>query len=336
MRTDSLTKFNVISSRIRLARNVDGVAFPHSAEDVEKRLALPSLIERLLRGTFNYDFFYVRDLSSVQKKALVERHLISPALVLNGAEGAAIVEKSGGLSLMINEEDHIREQCVADGFNLQGAYDRLCKVDDIILDNLPIIIDSKYGFVTACPTNFGAGMRASTMLFLPALRLANAIEDTLRVFTDRYGLTVRGVYGEGSTAFGDAYQLSNTGSFDVEEENIIEIIQRATVAMCTAEAAAREKLMRERGAEITDRIYRSYGTLRSAYSISSEELMALISDVKLGVILGLLPLKDTKPLDKLTVLFSAASLTIRIGECAPTVRDITRAKLVKDILSEVI
>ncbi len=333
---NSLTRFNVISSRIRLARNVQGISFPHTYEDVEKRILLPEVVEMVLRGAFDYDFFYIRDLDDMQKKALVERHFISPALVKNAMEGAAIVEKSGGISIMINEEDHLREQCVVDGFDLKTAYQRLRGIDDIILNRLPIIFDKKYGFMTACPTNLGAGMRASTMLFLPALRLVNAIDDTIKVFTEEYGLTIRGVYGEGSSALGDAYQLSNTGSFVRDEIEIIENVERATNALCKAEYIAREKLINERKIEIQDKVSRSFATLENAYMLSSDELLSLTSDVKLGVILDMLPLKDTRPLDKLYTLLSAASLTIKIGECTAAERDIMRAKFVREILHEVI
>ena len=335
---DELTRFNVISSRIRLARNIEGIAFTGNRKGIDhlKRMRLPDGIERLLRGTFDYDYFRLCDLDDVRIKALVERHIISPTLVHNREEAAGIVERTEGLAFLINEEDHIREQCVERGFNLRGAYDRLSRYDDIIVNTLPVAYDSQLGFLTACPTNLGTGMRASTMLFLPALRHANAIEDTVKVFRERYGLTIRGIYGEGSSALGDVYQLSNTRSLGMTELDIIEVIEKATLAMCTAEKVARDKLVLERGQEIKDRIERSFNTLRTAYSLTSDALMALISDVKLGVILGIVPLDDTAPLDRLTVLFSASSLTLKIGECAPSVRDITRAKLVREILSEVI
>ncbi len=335
---DDLTKFNVISSRIRLARNLKGLAFTGNKKGVDhnKRLLLPDGIESILRGTFDYDYFKLKDLTDIQIKALVERHIISPTLVHNREEGAGIVERSEGLSFLINEEDHIREQCVEKGFNLRGAYDRLSVYDDMLVRTLPIAYDSELGFLTACPTNLGTGMRASTMLFLPALRYAGAIEDTVKVFRERYGLTIRGIYGEGSSAEGDVYQLSNTRTLGMDEYEIIEIIEKATIAMCTAEKVARDKLMSEKGEEIKDKIQRSFNVLRTAYSLTSEALMSLISDVKLGVILGLVPLDDIAPLDRLAVLFSASSLTLKIGECAPSVRDITRAKLVREILSEVL
>ena len=335
---NDLTRYNVISSRIRLARNIDGLAFTGNVKGVDhaKRMRLPDGIERLLRGTFDYDYFRLRDLTDTQIKALVERHIISPSLVHNREESAGIVERNESLSFLINEEDHIREQCVERGFNLVGAYERLDKFDNLLLSKLPIAYDNQLGFLTACPTNLGTGMRASTMLFLPALRHANAIEDTVKVFRERYGLTISGIYGEGSSALGDVYQLSNTRTLGMTEMEIIEVIQKATLAMCTAEKVARDKLMAERGEEIKMKIERSFNTLRTAYSLTSDALMELVSDVKLGVIFGIVPLTETAPLDRLAVLFSASSLTLKIGECAPTIRDVTRAKLVREILSEVL
>lgn len=330
------TRFNVISSRVRFARNVQGIAYPGSAVDCEKRLILPDVVERILKGRFDYDFFRLKDLDDTRIKALVERHLISPALVKNREESAGIVEKTEELSFMINEEDHLREQCVERGFNLVGAYERLAYFDDLIVTNLPIAYDRDYGFVTACPSNLGTGMRASTMVFLPALRLVGAIEDTVRVFTGKYGLTIRGVYGEGSSAIGDTYQLSNTKKGGTSEKEILEDVARATEAICIAESVALDKLLKEKGGFVKDKVLHSYSVLRNAYALSSEEMKRLISDVKLGVICGFLPEINTDALDALTTRLSTASLTIKIGECAPHVRDITRAKLVRSILAEVI
>ncbi len=328
------TRFNVISSRVRFARNVQGIAYPGSAVDREKRLILPEIVEKILHGRIDADFFRLRDLDDSQIKALVERHLISPALVRNRDESAGIVEKNERLSFMINEEDHLREQCVERGFNLQGAYDRLAYFDDLIVTNLPIAYDRDYGFVTACPTNLGTGMRASTMVFLPALRIMNAIQDTVKVFTG-YGFTIRGVYGEGSSAIGDTYQISNTKKGGTSEIKILEDVEKATEGICIAESVARERMLEQKGSLVRDKVLHSFNVLRNVYSLSSDEMQRLISDVKLGVICGFLPEINTDALDALTTRLSAASLTIKIGECAPHVRDITRAKLVRDILAEV-
>lgn len=335
--TQELTRFNVISSRIRLARNIEGLPFPNAKTRVnaERMRALFAGAENAAKGLFEYDFYFMKDLTSVQKLAMVERHVISPALQQNYATGAVILEKSQSISVMLNEEDHVREQCKEDGFNLPLAYKRINRFDDRLSAELPVAFDDRLGYLTACPTNLGTGMRASTMLFLPALKLAGSIETALTKFVKQYGLTVRGVYGEGSSALGDMYQLSNTRTLGIDEESIIEIIERATVEMCLHESRAREKLAHKQGVQLYDKVARSYGILLNAYMLTSAELMSLISDVKLGVILNILPLKDTKPLDKLLVLCSAANLALATGEADAEQRDITRATLVKSILKEV-
>ena len=331
-----LTRFNVISSRVRLARNVRGLPFPGSGRRADPRLlrAMEEGAERAAQGFMDYEFLRMRELDPVRKKALVERHLISPALVRNTATGSVILERSEGVSVMLNEEDRIREQCVEKGFALPRAYSRLNGYDDRLLALLPVAYDRELGFLTACPTNLGTGMRASVMLFLPALRLIGGIEAEIARCIGEYGMTVRGVYGEGSKAQGDMYQLSNTRTLGVTEEDILRSVERAAVEICAREREAAERLARERGEALCDRIARSYGVLTTAYKLTSAELMDLISYVKLGVILHILPLKDTETLDKLLVWCSAANLTAVTGECSPTERDIRRAAIVKGILQK--
>lgn len=328
------TRFNVMSSRVRLARNVEGMPFPNAkmrVSDADMNAFTAGAV-RAAEGLFEYGFFRMRDLGELQKTALVERHLISPALARNSATGAVILENTEGISVMLNEEDRVREQCVAEGFNLRLAHARISRYDDNLCRELPVAYDDRLGFLTACPTNLGTGMRASTMLFLPALKLAGAIESALTRFVKDYGLTVRGVYGEGSEALGDMYQLSNTRTLGLTEEEILSVIERATVEMCMNESRAREKLARKAGAQLYDKIARSYGVLTNAYMLTSAELMRLISDVKLGVILNILPLKDTKTLDKLLVFCSAANLALQMGNASAGERDIVRAALVKRTL----
>ena len=332
----SLTRCNVISSRVRLARNVRGMTFPGARrrEDPRALRALEEGAARAAKGVFDGEFMRMRDLDAVRKKALVERHLISPALARNTASGAVILERSEGISVMLNEEDRVREQCVETGFALPRAYERISRYDDSLLRELPVAYDNELGFLTACPTNLGTGMRASVMLFLPALRLAGGIEREMTRFIREYGLTVRGVYGEGSKAQGDMYQLSNTRTLGVTEGDIIRSVERAALEICAEERAATEALVGRAGSALYDKAARSYGIITNAYRLTSAELMNLISDVKLGIILDILPLKDTKTLDKLLVWCSAANLTAVTGECTATERDERRAAIVKSILQK--
>lgn len=332
-----LVKNTVTSSRVRLARNVEGLPFPQSGRSgqPERMLSLVKGAQAAAERLFECELCLMSDLKKAQKTALVERHIISLPLANNNTTGAVILQHDGGgLSVMLNEEDHIREQYVCDGLAVGEAYRRLNVYDDELIRALPIAYDKQFGFLTACPTNLGTGMRASVMLFLPALKLNGGIEDALKRFINDYGLTVRGVYGEGSAADGDLYQISNTRTLGVTEAEIIDVIERAAAEMCLREQAATERLVRRQGAELLDKIWRSYGVLLNAYKLSSAELFNLVSDVKLGVRLSLLPVKDMKKLDGLALLCSAASLSLKIGERSPEERDILRAKLVRNVLSE--
>ena len=332
-----LTQNNVVSSRIRLARNVRGLAFPRSGKRAdEKLLDVIKGAALAAEGLFDFEICLMSRLTKLQKTAFVERHIISLPLANNTATGAVIVERgTQSMSIMLNEEDHIREQCVVNGYDLKGAYARLNEYDNRLIKNLPIAYDRQLGFITACPTNLGTGMRASAMLFLPALKRAGAIEDALSTFKKEYGLTVRGVYGEGSDAFCDMYQISNSRTLGLDEKTIISQVEHAVEAMCYCERAAMEKLVLEKRAQLLDGIMRSYAVLRSAYSISSGELAKLIVDVKMGVILDILPIKyTTAKLDELTVLCSPSSIQIFTGNCSAAERDIRRAQMVRRILSE--
>lgn len=332
-----LVQNNVVSSRIRLARNVRGLEFPSYQKVTDERCVnLMNEAYFSAQGVFNARLLPMNKLSKVQKKALIERHVISLNLANNDARGAVVLEgdKKFGISIMINEEDHIREQCVEEGFNLIKAYDRLHAYDVQLMQRLPIAYDRQLGFLTACPTNLGTGMRASVMLFLPALRRAGAIDDALNTFKTEFGLTVRGVFGEGSEAAYDMYQISNSRTLGVSEEAIINQVEQSVVRMCFLERVALEKLLREKQTALLDGISRSYALLTGAYTLSSQELMKLLVDVKLGVILGILPIKSTKKLDEMIWSCTSSSLSIITGGNSDEERDKMRAQIVRNILAE--
>ncbi len=334
---NELVKNNVVSSRIRLARNVTGIEFPRNIKVTDERVVdLINGAYAAANGVFEARLLPMNKLGKEQKKALIERHLISLALANNTQNGAVIVEgdKKFGISVMINEEDHIREQCVEEGFNLKGAYERLRVYDERLLHALPIAYDKQLGFLTACPTNLGTGMRASCMLFLPALKRAGAIEDALKTFKSEFGLTVRGVYGEGSEAAYDMYQISNSRTLGVGEGEIISHVEQAVARMCYCERVALEKLVKERQTELLDGIARSYAVLKGAYALTSQELMKLLVDVKMGIILGILPIKSTAITDEMIWACSASSLKIITNGSSEEERDKMRAKIVRELLTE--
>lgn len=334
---NELVKNNVVSSRVRLARNVMGLEFPRNIKTTDQRVVdLMNGAYAAAQGVFEARLLPMNKLKKEQKKALIERHLISLALANNTQNGAAIVEgdKKFGISVMINEEDHVREQCVEEGFNLKRAYERLRVYDERLLHALPVAYDSQLGFLTACPTNLGTGMRASCMLFLPALKRAGAIEDALKTFKGEFGLTVRGVYGEGSEAAYDMYQISNSRTLGVSENEIISQVEQAVARMCYCERVALEKLVKERQTELLDGISRSYAVLKGAYALTAQELMKLLVDVKIGVILGILPIKSTAITDEMIWACSASSLQILTNGSSEEERDKMRARIVRELLAE--
>lgn len=334
---NELVKNNVVSSRIRLARNVVGLEFPRNLKVTDERVVnLINGAYSAAHGVFEARLLPMNKLDKERKKALIERHLISLALANNTQNGAVIVEgdKKFGISVMLNEEDHIREQCVEEGFNLKGAYERLRAYDERLLHALPIAYDAQLGFLTACPTNLGTGMRASCMLFLPALKRAGAIEDTLKTFKSEFGLTIRGVYGEGSDAAYDMYQISNSRTLGVSEGEIISHVEQAVARMCYCERVALEKLVKEKQTELLDGISRSYAVLKGAYALTAQELMKLLVDVKIGVILGILPIKSTAITDEMIWACSASSLQIITNGSSEEERDKARARIVRKLLTE--
>lgn len=331
-----LVKYNVISSRIRLARNVVGLPFPKCGEvdspeytDIIKGAGLAT------EGLFDVDIYLMSNISKAQKTVLVENHKISLPLANNSRNGALILERNtNSISIMLNEEDHIREQCVTDGFRLDEAYSRLNEYDEKLSSILEIAFDDELGFITACPTNLGTGMRASCMLFLPALKRVRAIEDTFERFKKGYGLTIRGVFGEGSDSFCDMYQISNSNTLGMTEEEIIENVKNAVIDLCYCERIAMERLVSQNSTRLFDDISRSYAILSGgAYSLSSSELTDLIVNVKMGLILDTLPNKnlDVRILDKLSQIVSPSVYEINNPGSSAEEQSVLRAKLVRKI-----
>ncbi|MCM1305951.1 MAG: hypothetical protein NC037_03225 [Bacteroides sp.] len=333
---DDLTRDNVVSSRIRLARNVNGLEFTNFAKDVDLRFAdMIKGAKRAADAAFDARLFTMSELSDTKKKVLLERHFISLPLANNLRSGAVIIEKGDRpqMSIMLGEEDHIREQCVIDGHSLGKAYARIKEYDARLARELDLAYDGQFGYLTACPTNVGTGMRASEMLFLPALRRAGAIDDAIKTFKDAYGLTVRGYFGEDSDSAYDMYQISNSRTYGVSEQETLYQVEQAVVRMCYCERVALEKLVREQKTSLIDGIFRSYAVLTGAYSLNAQELMKLLVDVKIGVILGVLPIKSTRVLNKIIEQCSS-SLEIITNGISDDERNRTRAQIVKDILSE--
>lgn len=320
----------VVSSRVRLARNFSDIPFPSRlAGGSNEANKVIDTVKSTCDKLFKYDLYRMNKLSQVDRIALLERHLISTNLVENVDNGAVIIDKNNLVSVMLNEEDHVRAQCVVKGYALEKSYEIIREFDRALAQNASIAFNQKLGYLTSCPTNLGTGMRASVMLFLPALTHSGEINAVIRA-VQQMGLTVRGSYGEGSEANGYLYQVSNQVSIGMTEEDIIKAVTNTVEKICEAEERARKKWYKAEGIMLEDKIMRSFGILLYARSISSSEFMEHMANVKLGVALKVLDL-DMAMLNTLTELCQPANLCHYGGRSMDVnERDQIRANLVRE------
>ena len=279
----------VISSRIRLARNLAAFPFTNRATAHQKGEIEALLRERINKLDLNpgLDYLNVPGLSALDRQFLVERQLISRELAsADGPRGVALGPRET-VSLMINEEDHVRLQVMRSGFALDEAWQDIDRVDDMLEQRVSYAFSEEFGYLTACPTNVGTGMRSSVMLHLPALVLTRQVEKVFRAL-QKINLAVRGLYGEGSRASGDFYQISNQVTLGKGETTILSEIREVIPQIITYERQARNTLVKETRQALQDRVSRAFGTLCSATMMTSEETMDLLSSVRLGINLGLL------------------------------------------------
>lgn len=325
----------VLGSRIRLARNLKGIPFPGAAnrEQLKHVLQVSESLAPLLEDYGEVRFLKMAEVESLERQILVEQHLISPDHAQNTIAKGVILGKHDEISVMINEEDHLRIQVLHPGLQLEAAWELADEIDDRFEAKLDFAFDQHLGYLTACPTNVGTGLRASVMLHLPGLQLVNQVGQVLGAVS-KFGLAVRGLYGEGSEAHGNIYQLSNQATLGLSEEAIIERLNRLTAQILQGERQAREFLMKDKNRLATeDRLYRSYGILTHARTMTTQEALSLLSDVKLGVELGIIPNVDPNVLKQLIVLTRAAHLQRVMGqELPPHERDRLRASLIRDML----
>src|SRR5947208_9196203 len=279
----------VISSRIRLARNLASFPFSNRASAYQKAEIEAQLRDRIAKLELDPKLLYVTlpNLSTLDRQLLVERQLISRELAAgDGPRGVAVAPQET-VSLMVNEEDHLRLQVMRSGFTLDEAWSEIDKVDDALEQKVDYAFSEEFGYLTACPTNVGTGMRSSVMLHLPALVWTKQIEKVFRAL-QKINLVVRGLYGEGSRASGDFYQISNQVTLGKSEVVILTEIREVIPQIIGYERQARSTLTRESRQALHDRVSRAFGTLQNATMMTSEETMELLSSVRLGVNLGLI------------------------------------------------
>lgn len=321
----------VISSRIRLARNLNGYPFPARLKSDRQAKEIIRSVSAVLNKVDEFRLYYIDGISEDEAVNLVENRLISPNLLLYPSRSAVLINESGDISVMVNEEDHLREQCISSGFSLTSAYRKLTDKDTQISRAIPFAYDEQLGYLTACPTNLGTGLRASVMLFLPALQLGGLMPDVVKSIT-HLGLTVRGAYGEGSSADGYVYQVSNEVTLGVSEETILNQVETVVSKIVEMEAAERKRLKNSTEAIfIKDKCLRAYGVLTNCVLLNCDEMDALCTDVKLGACLGYLKISDFAAIDGLTLKMKPSNLNVLAGRrLAPQERDEYRAHYVSN------
>lgn len=318
-----------ISSRIRLARNLKNYPFPHLMS-LQQKNEVANKIREALEGSNSYiaatfRFINMAQLNDTEAGSLMERHLISPVFAQNRAGKYLLLTDDETISIMINEEDHLRIQVLSEGLSLKKAYDTADKIDTLLDNSLGFAFHNKLGYLTQCPTNLGTGLRASVMLHIPALESGGTIprlEDNL----SKIGLALRGTFGEGTDAQVGLYQLSNQVTLGLSEKNAIENLQNVALQLITKERDMRNEICRR--TEIRDYIMRCFGTLRYAVVISHGEGLKLLSAVRMGINEKLISGISLDTVNKLMIELQPCTLSVNSGkQLSPQQRDIMRADI---------
>lgn len=321
----------VVSTRVRLARNLKKYPFVSRLSKEDRKKVAKEVREALSHSDIRLNFIDMATLDETQKLSLAERHIISPEFVEAGEGCALLVSDDNTVAVMLNEEDHIRLQVIKEGLALKEAYETASYLDDVLSEHLELAFSERLGYLTQCPTNLGTAMRASVMLHLPALDESRALS---RISTNlsKLGLTMRGLYGEGSKSYGAFVQLSNQVSLGISEEAAIENLENVTTQLISQEIRARDKILSD--ITVEDKISRSLGILKSAYVIDHNEAMTLLSNVRLGAAAKKLSTLSTESIDKLISEMQPASILLKYGEdLSPRERDIKRALLLRERLN---
>lgn len=325
-----------ISSRIRMARNIESMPFPNDLNEAQSKNILEMVHHTITNANSSFkkefELIEMNRQDKIERLNYIEKHLISPALAQNTTGGAALINKEETISIMVNEEDHIRIQCLLPGLQLTECLDLGNKIDDLLEESIRYSFDEKLGYLTSCPTNVGTGVRASVMLHLPALSLTGYINGVFNV-ASKIGLAVRGIYGEGSQYTGNIYQISNQITLGPPEEELVSTLHDVTMQIIQNERAVREHLLASKNIELSDRVFRAYGILKSARLLTSTEAMQLISDLRLGVNLNLIQDVSIEKINELMVTIQPGYLQKYFNsDLSGIERDIKRAQLVRETL----
>ncbi len=331
MEHDGPSRDIVLTSRIRLARNLDGPSFPGWARKEDRTAIMRELQPRLenlsgMKDCFSED---LANLDPIRKQVLVEKHLISREQAAKSAGSAAVINREQSLSIMINEEDHLRMQSIRSGLDLVAAHAALDKLDTELEEQVRFAWDQRFGYLTACPTNLGTGMRASAMLHLPALVLSDQVNQVIQA-VNKIGLAVRGLYGEGTEALANLFQVSNQHTLGEKEAEILARLEKVIQQIITHERNARRKLLEDNPQKVFDHIGRAYAALRFAHIMESKEALTHLSMLRLGSDLGVLPTSEARLIDTLLVEIQPAHLqTSAQRKLSGPERDILRADVLR-------
>lgn len=326
----------VISSRVRLARNFGNYPFPVKMSEEQEKKVLGEAKDAVLNGNsaISRDFIFVdiQGLNPVERQAMVEKHLVSPQLAEGKRNCGVLISRDEKISIMVNEEDHLRIQCMFPGFQIDKAWDVCDKVDTLLAERIDMAFDKKYGYLTCCPTNIGTGIRASAMLHLPALMMTGYIRSILEA-CGKMGIAVRGLYGENTEALGNMFQISNQVTLGQSEEEIIASISNITSQIIEQERMLRTELYNQNPFRIEDKVYRALGILKHSRILSSEEALKLLSDVRVGVDMGIIKNINGETLNEIMLVSQPANLQKNFGNIlGPGERDIKRAEAVRNKL----
>ena len=324
----------VTSTRVRIARNLSSIPFVIKYNKTEANKIISKINEVLPGLGHKLKLIKLKDIDDLTKMSLIEKHILSPEFVLNKDDiGAILINEEENICIMINEEDHIRIQILSSGLDLENSLNLGIDIDEKLAKLLPYAYNSQYGFLTSCPTNVGTGLKVSVMVHLPALTETGNIRKVLEI-ANNFEMNIRGVYGEGTDAQGDMYQISNKSSIGITEQEIIKNLNIIVEKIIEQERLAR-KYLTKNSIELEDKLYRAYGIISNARKLTTLESTKLLSSIKLGVDLGLITELNDAKIKKLDLYTKPSNLQLYLGKKLDEYeRNIERANIVKTIIKE--
>lgn len=324
-----------ISTRVRLARNLQDIPFPFKLDGQRRREVVNSITDTIIEKNLlnmQFDPIDMGGVEPIYKQGLLERHLISPEFLIETRPSSVLKTKDDKISIMVNEEDHLRIQCFSHGLDLQNAMNLCMDVESMLEKRHRFAFDSRYGFLTTCPTNIGTGLRASVMLHLPALVMTGYIKDIIQGVLN-LGLTARGIYGENTDAAGNMFQISNQKTLGQTEESIVNNVSNVAMQIISQEKNVRAQMYSQNKFKFEDKVMRALGVLSKARLMSLDESFKLLSDVRLGVDMEIIDEVSRQRLDELLIYIQPGSLQQRLGNRLEVKEmDVYRADLIRELI----